>query len=125
MTRERGKEDLVHRSRHTELADTNRLKLPEAYGGTVELVSKLYVGVTVLRSRDRKWERAEYLGTITSDFPALFERILPTTVQVGPRNQYMVGQYFPGQIVPGTTAGNRSEWPMFDVTAQVESLLRG
>ena len=125
LTRKRGKEELVHRSPHTELADTNRLKLPEAYGGTVALVSQLYVGVTVLRSRDRKWERAEYLGTITSDFPALFERILPTTVQVGPRNQYMVGQYFPGQIVPGTTAGNRSEWPMFDVTAQVESLLRG
>ncbi|KAK4041121.1 hypothetical protein C8A01DRAFT_15112 [Parachaetomium inaequale] len=102
---------------------TNRVKLPEAYGGRVALVSQGLVGVTVLRSRDGSWRSAEELGTIRSGFPRELERIVPSTVQVGPRRQYMVGQYFPGEIVPGTMAGNRSDFPMFDITEEIEGLL--
>lgn len=59
-----------------------------------------------------------------SDWLIVFDRILPTTVRLGSRSQYMVGPHHQGAIVPGTTAGNRSEWEMVDVTKEVEALLR-
>ncbi|GAB1319920.1 hypothetical protein MFIFM68171_10130 [Madurella fahalii] len=105
--------------------ETNRVVLPEAYGGKVMLVSQQAIGATVFRSRDGRWRTAENLGTVRSDFPRELERIVPSSVQIGPKRQYLVGQYFPGETVPGTMAGNRSEFPMFDITAEIETLLRG
>jgi hypothetical protein len=64
-------------------AATSRVKVPAAYGGRVVLVSEQDLGVTVFWSGDGKWRRAENLGTIRSGFLREFERILPTTVQVG------------------------------------------
>ncbi|GAB1317804.1 hypothetical protein MFIFM68171_08014 [Madurella fahalii] len=124
MTEPEGRPVLVERTPNLPIGVANRIHLPVAYGGRVMLVSEQLLGVTVLRSVDGSWKTAEHLGSIRSNWPIPFDRILPTTVQVGPRNQYMVGQHFPGDIVPGTTAGNRSEWEMFDITAMVEELLR-
>ena len=105
----------------TPLGLSDTISLPPKYGGTVLLVSLDLIGVTVLRSRDG-WRTAEQLGTITSDFAKPFAQDLPATFQIA-QSLYMIGEYFPGEFVPGTVSGNRSDFPMFDITAQVEALL--
>jgi len=105
----------------TKLGVPDAIYLPGKYGGRVMLAALNYVGVSVLRSGDG-WESAELLGTVVSDFPAFFQRIIPSTVQIG-ESLFMVGQRFPGEIVPGTKGGNQSDFPFFDITAQVEALL--
>lgn len=101
---------------------SDSIHLPPRFAGTVMLVSLDLIGVTVLRTRDG-WRTAEQLGTIVSDFGLANARDLPATVQIGDRKLFMIGEYFPGEFVPGTTAGNRSDFSMFDITAQVEALL--
>jgi hypothetical protein len=105
----------------TPLGLSDAIYLPPKYGGTVLLVSLDLIGVTVLRSTDG-WVTAEQLGTIESDFAIANAQDLPATFQIG-QNLFMIGEYFPGTFVPGTTAGNRSDFPFFDITAQVEGLL--
>ncbi len=122
MTEDVGRPVLVPRSPPgIPLGVPDAIHLPEKYGGHVMLAAMNYVGVTVLRSRDG-WRTAEQLGTITTNFPAFFQRIIPSTVQIGER-QFMIGQRFPGAIVPGTKGGNQSDFPFFDITDQVEALL--
>lgn len=98
------------------------IHLPEKYGGKIMLVSLNYVGVLVLRSRDA-WVSAEVLGTVKSDFPAFFQKIIPSTVQIGEDRVFAVGQKFPGAIVPGTKGGNQTEFPFFDITGEVTVLV--
>ncbi|KAK3386484.1 hypothetical protein B0H63DRAFT_411587 [Podospora didyma] len=118
-----GKPVLVPRTpRGVLLPNSDAIHLPERYGGTVMFVAHSYIGITVLRSRNG-WRSAEQLGTIPSDFPAFFQRIISSTVQIGSERQFMIGQKFPGSIVPGTKGGNQSDFPFFDITAQVEALL--
>jgi hypothetical protein len=122
MTEDVGRPVLVPRNPPgIPLGTPDAIHLPEKYGGNVMLAAMNYVGVTVLRSLDG-WKTAEQLGTITTDFPAFFQRIIPSTVQIGER-QFMIGQRFPGAIVPGTKGGNQSDFPFFDITDQVEALL--
>ncbi|KAK1752999.1 hypothetical protein QBC47DRAFT_462692 [Echria macrotheca] len=106
----------------TKLGVPDAIHLPERYGGTVMLAAMNYVGVSVLRSKDG-WRSAEYLGTIPSDYPKFFERIITATVQIGAEKQFMIGQSFPGGIVPGTKGGNGTDFPFFDITDEVEALL--
>lgn len=125
LTEKRGRPVRVPHIPDAAFGGTSKIHLPPMYGGKVLLLSEDLVGVHVLRSRDGRWERAEYLGVVRSEFPKLFERIISTTVQLGRDKQYMVGQFFPGQIVPGTGAGNHSDFPMFDITERVAALLAG
>ncbi|KAK3357810.1 hypothetical protein B0T25DRAFT_451192 [Lasiosphaeria hispida] len=123
LTEKKGTPVLVQRTPRTPIGEADKIHLPPAYGGKVLLVAEDLLGATVLRSTDG-WRTAEHLGTVRSGFPKFFERIVPSTIQIGPRRQYMIGQYFPGTIVPGTTAGNRTDFPMFDITEQVEAMLK-
>lgn len=125
LTKPKGTPVLVQRTPHVPIGEADKIHLPPAYAGKVMLVAEDMLGVTVLRSRDGRWKTAEHLGSIRSDFPIFFQTIIPSSIQIGPDKQYMIGQYFPGAIVPGTTAGNRTDFPMFDITAQVEELLNG
>jgi len=122
-TKPRGQPVLIPRTpAGIKLGNSDTIHLPEQYNGTVMLAALNYIGVTVLRSRDG-WHTAEQLGTITSDFPAFFQRIIPSTTQIGPDSHFMIGQKFPGSIVPGTKGGNQSDFPFFDITSQINALL--
>jgi hypothetical protein len=121
MRDKKGRPVLVPRTPNRPLGVSDAIHLPPRYGGKVALVALDLIGVQVLRSRDG-WRTAEDVGRITSDFPAFFARILPATVQIG-QNQFMIGEYFPGQVVPGTKTGNQSDFPMFDITAQLDAML--
>lgn len=101
---------------------TEAIHLPPAYGGKVLLVAEDLVGVSVLYSEDGSWTSAEYLGTIPNNQTLAPGSIIPATVQIG-QSQYMMTEWDDTDIVPGTTAGNRTDFPMIDLTAQIDAWL--
>ncbi|KAK3331659.1 hypothetical protein B0T19DRAFT_448157 [Cercophora scortea] len=106
--------------------DTDAIYLPPKYGGSVLLVASNFHGVQVLRSRDRKWRTAEYLGTIPRPNGTLYDGGAVTAVtQMGPNAVYMIVDWIDFPFVPGTVAGPRRLFPMPDITGDVEALLRG
>ncbi|KAB5572153.1 hypothetical protein GE09DRAFT_1216757 [Coniochaeta sp. 2T2.1] len=98
------------------------IHLPVKFGGKVLLVAEHFKGVTVLRSRSGRWDEAEHLGTIPNP-PGLPEGwLIVSTTQIGER-LYIINDWFADLWVPGTVAGNKTEFPMIDITAQVDQLL--
>lgn len=88
------------------------------------LVAQDVLGVSVLRSRDGRWETAAYLGLVPVPAELSEEGWFVTApIQVG-SGLYMVLDIFSDPTVEGQTAGNRSSFPFVDITAQVEKLLR-
>lgn len=106
------------------LGSTDAILLPAKYNNTVLLVAVDAVGVTVLRSKDGTWTSAETLGTISNNAPEAMGGLVPASVQVGPDKIFMVEEFFADTpLVAGTNAGNRTAFPMIDITAQVDALL--
>ncbi|KAK4189075.1 hypothetical protein QBC35DRAFT_381130, partial [Podospora australis] len=107
--------------------DTDAIYLPPKYGGKVLLVASLFGGIQVLRSKDRSWRTAEYLGTIPRPAEVgglVLDGAVTAPVQIGSDSIYMVlGNVDP--FIPGMVAGNRTLYPFPDITAEVEGLLRG
>ncbi|KAK2032384.1 hypothetical protein LX32DRAFT_555422 [Colletotrichum zoysiae] len=97
------------------------VSLPSRYGGTVILVSDDAAGTVVLRSRDAAWNEAEVLGTVPG-LPSAEGAASVTTVQIG-GSVYAVSEWFADDKVAGTLAGNRTEWPLIDITAKFDALL--
>ncbi|KAG4433132.1 hypothetical protein IFR05_011374 [Cadophora sp. M221] len=99
---------------------SDAIYLPPKYKGTVLLLAEDGPGITVLRSKSGKWDKAEFLGTVPKNLPD--SDFVTAAVQVGD-GLYMVVVPFGDPIVPGTQAGNRTDFPVYDITAQVEKLL--
>lgn len=107
------------------VATGDALLLPAKYKNTVLLVSEDAAGVTVLRSRDGRWGSAETLGTVSNDVGAAMGGVVPATIEIGGDKIFSVEEFFAdAPLVAGTNAGNRSAFPMVDITAQVDALLR-
>lgn len=107
------------------LENIEAITLPKKYKGTVLLVASNTKGVYVLRSKDGKWDSAENLGEIPNKYSES-GGVVVTTVQVEDR-LYAVLEYFGDIIanpVPGTVAGNRTEFPLQDITSAVDELLK-
>ncbi|ORX94787.1 TRI14-like protein [Clohesyomyces aquaticus] len=103
------------------LRGPDAILLPRKYHGTVMLVSLDIVdinGVTVLRSRNGKWNEAEDLGTILNTEVGRQGGFTPATVQIGERI-FMVEEFFLD------TPKNRSVFPFVDITEEVDRLVRG
>ncbi|KAK0725983.1 hypothetical protein B0H67DRAFT_642330 [Lasiosphaeris hirsuta] len=98
--------------------------LPPKYGGRVLLNSVGLDGVQVLRSQD-KWDTAENMGTIPHRTSPEHNGIVVTaTVQIGePGSIYTNLGFWDQPWVPGTVAGNRTAFPMPDITKEIEALL--
>ncbi|KAK0745497.1 hypothetical protein B0T18DRAFT_367179 [Schizothecium vesticola] len=108
-------------------ADGDAIYLPPRYGGSVLLLASHLGGIQVLRSKDRKWTAAEYLGTVPNRKGPLYEGgVVVAAVEVGktPGSIYMIEGFWDAEWVPGTVAGNRTRFPMPDITREVEALLR-
>lgn len=112
--------------------DLDGIYLPPKYGGEILLISSWFVGTQVLRSKDKKWKKAEYLGTVPNPPVEGVESINVATVQIGDnsrtggRIKVVIGIFDPeSEWVPGTVAGNRTDFPMTDITDAVERLVRG
>ncbi|KAF6793381.1 hypothetical protein CMUS01_16100 [Colletotrichum musicola] len=98
------------------------VSIPSRYKGKVILVSDNVDGTVVLHSPDAKWESAKVVGTIPNGYLADGGSTV-ATVQIG-GSVYVVTEYFGDAKVEGTLAGNRTEWPLIDITAQVDALLK-
>lgn len=106
------------------LGFSDAILLPAKYDNTVLLLAEDAVGVTVLRSRDASWTSAETLGTVSNNVTAAQGGMVPAAVQIGADRLFAVQEFFADTtLVPGTNAGNRTAFPMVDITAQVDALL--
>ncbi|KAG5657781.1 hypothetical protein KAF25_007814 [Fusarium avenaceum] len=96
------------------------IHLPQLYAGTVLLVSDNVNGTVVLRSSNGKWEFAENLGTIPN--PLVSQGgFTVASVQISD-SLYAVSEFF-GDAVDGVQ-GNRTAFPLRDITKEVEALLK-
>ncbi|KAJ4424374.1 hypothetical protein N0V82_000893 [Gnomoniopsis sp. IMI 355080] len=102
---------------------SDAILLPEKYCGTVLLVSVDAEGTVVLRSKDGTWQSAETLGLISNNVTEASGGLTPAPLQIGSEKIFTVEEFFSDPVVPGTTAGNRSAFPLVDITAQVDALL--
>jgi hypothetical protein len=115
---------VVKREPHAAMGGTDAILLPPKYGGSVLLVSENAVGITVLRSKDGKWETAEHLGTVSNDADIVKSGGMVTApLQIGDKI-FMLEEFFADPFVAGGVAGNRSVFPLYDITDKVEALLK-
>ncbi|ERT01157.1 trichothecene biosynthesis enzyme [Sporothrix schenckii 1099-18] len=112
--------------------DTDAIYAPPMYNGTVLLVSSHAAGIQVLVSPDASWTTARHVGTIPNPpkdtaadvTNATIGSVVTAAVQIGPNAVYMIDEWLFDPWVPGEVAGNRTEFPMPDITAQIKTLLR-
>lgn len=104
-------------------AHLDGLNMPSRYHGTVILASSNDAGTIVLRSKDGKWKSAENLGVVPNTFIKQ-NGFTTATAQIGQRIFAVTEFFFDTEKVPGTLAGNRTEFPLRDITAAVDKLLR-
>ncbi|KAK0621889.1 hypothetical protein B0T17DRAFT_618275 [Bombardia bombarda] len=97
------------------------IRLPIKYSGRIMLVALHARGVAVLRSRNADWKTAEYLGLVPNSPTLPAGASVVSTVQIG-NSLYIVNEWFGDSMVPGTLAGNRTTFPMVDITEQVDAL---
>ncbi|KAE8382448.1 hypothetical protein BDV26DRAFT_299382 [Aspergillus bertholletiae] len=96
--------------------------LPNQFNGTILLVSDNTDGTIVLRSADGLWTSAEMMGTV----PNLYLKqngFSVDNVEIG-GSLYSVIEFFLDEKVSGTLAGNRTYFPMVDITREVLKLLK-
>ncbi|KAK1996432.1 hypothetical protein LX36DRAFT_114574 [Colletotrichum falcatum] len=122
MMADKGSPVLVRRSSNTTLAMTDAMYLPPKYDGKVLLVAQKAKGITVLRSGDGSWQAAEHLGTVPNNLSAAQGGSVTTAVQVGD-SLYIVEGFSVGHSVSNSTARDRTEFPMVDITLEVKRLL--
>ncbi|KAE8327503.1 hypothetical protein BDV39DRAFT_214965 [Aspergillus sergii] len=96
--------------------------LPKQFNGTVLLVSDTTDGTVVLRSADGLWTSAEMVGTVPNLY-ASQDGFSVDNVEIG-GSLYSVTEFFLDEKVPGTLAGNRTQFPLVDITQQVLRLLK-
>jgi len=123
---EKGKPVLVPAVPAVRHAFNDAVYLPPKYDGRVLLNAVGPEGVQVLRSRDKSWGTAENLGTIPHRTgPEYNGSVVTATVQIGePGSIYTVLGFWDLPWVPGTVAGNRTRFPMPDITKEIEALLK-
>ncbi|KAF5127405.1 Core trichothecene cluster (CTC) protein 14 [Metarhizium anisopliae] len=98
--------------------------LPSKFEGKVLLVSSQVEGTVVLRSADGKWTSAQRLGVVPNKFEGQGGS---TTASVEIEGRIFVSTEWFGDAankVPGTLSGNRTEFPLYDITSEVVKLLR-
>ncbi|KAI5859531.1 hypothetical protein GGS23DRAFT_600232 [Durotheca rogersii] len=123
LAAEEGVPVVVPRTPEDPILSFDAIYLPPKYGGTVLLISEHERGVSVLRSADGRWEAAEYLGLIPNDLSLVDDGGANTaTVEIA-GSIYTVNEWFSDPIVPGTSAGSRTKFPLVDISARVEELL--
>ncbi|KAI3324362.1 hypothetical protein HD806DRAFT_494855 [Xylariaceae sp. AK1471] len=115
----------LHGETKAVIRPTDGIYLPAKYNNTVLLIAER-TGISVLRSRmsgANKWRSAEFLGRIPNppDIAASGAVVTAAVEIVG--SVYLVEEWFTDPLVPGTLAGNRTLFPLIDITAQLEALV--
>ncbi|KAI1748380.1 hypothetical protein F4782DRAFT_360872 [Xylaria castorea] len=105
--------------------------LPPKYDNEVLLITEHDAGISVLRSsrkggdgKKSKWRGAEFLGRIpNAPEVAAAGGVVTAAVEIAGA-VFMVEEWFTDPLVPGTTAGNRTSFPLVDITAQLDALVK-
>ncbi|KAI1360774.1 hypothetical protein F5Y08DRAFT_331323 [Xylaria arbuscula] len=104
--------------------------LPRRYAGEVLLITE-HDAISEKKSRkkerhkDTKWRAAEFLGRIPNPAElAASGGLVTAAVEMGGR-VYIVEEWFTDPLVPGTSAGNRTSFPLVDITDQLDTLVNG
>lgn len=106
--------------------------LPPKYDSEILLISEHETGVSVLRSRTTRtaagkkeqWRSAEFLGRIRNPADvAASGGVVTAAVEMAGR-VYMVEEWFADSLVLGTSAGNRTSFPLVEITAQLDALVK-
>lgn len=105
------------------LAPSDAILMPAKYKGTILLVAMDAVGTAVLRSKDGTWASAETLGTVSNIVPEAMGGMVSAVVQIGPDKIFSNQEFFSDPLVAGTNAGNRTAFPLLDITAQVDAFV--
>ncbi|TVY64337.1 Core trichothecene cluster (CTC) protein [Lachnellula suecica] len=98
---------------------TDAIYLPRRYHGTVLLLAEDLVGIIVLRSRDGRWDSAEFLGKVLNTVPNSYT-VAPA--QIG-ESIYLIPTEVGDINKPNTGAGTQDKFPIIDITAEVDALL--
>jgi hypothetical protein len=101
--------------------------LPPKYSNDVLLIAEHGAGVSVLRSRSQsrtKWQSAEFLGRIPNPPEVAASGALVTAAVEIAGRVLLVEEWFTDALVAGTSAGNRTLFPLVDVTDQLEALVK-
>ncbi|GAP85439.2 putative tri14-like protein [Rosellinia necatrix] len=107
--------------------------LPPKYGREVLLIAEHGAGVSVLRSGTvvvagkgggGGWRSAEFLGRIPNPADVAASGGLVTAAVEIAGSVFMVEEWFTDALVPGTSAGNRTSFPLVDITAQLDALVK-
>jgi hypothetical protein len=105
------------------LGDSDAIYLPPRYGGKVLLVANDLGGTTVLRSKDGLWNTAEQLGTISDNVTEAQGGFVPSTIEISGSLFSVQEFFFDGDSSTIPESGNRTVFPLVDITAKVEALL--
>lgn len=106
--------------------------LPPKYDSDILLITEHDAGVSVLRSRTTrsvagkrdKWQSAEFLGRIPNPPDvAASGGVVTAAVEIAGQ-VFLVEEWFADSLVLGTSAGNRTSFPLVDITAQLDALVR-
>ncbi|UNI24552.1 hypothetical protein JDV02_010287 [Purpureocillium takamizusanense] len=100
----------------------DKAHMPAKYGDNVILVSDTTDGTIVVRSEDG-WKTAKIVGTIANALQSE-KGYSVATVQIG-ESIYVVTEYFEdaAKKVEGTNAGDRTKFPLRDITAELDAML--
>ena len=119
----RGRATPVPTTPDVRYSDGDGLYAPARYGGRVLLMASHAAGVQVLRSGDG-WRTARHVGTVPPRTGPEFVGSAPVAaVQMGSDAVYMIVVWLGDPWVPGQVAGNRTVFPMPDITAEIDALL--
>jgi hypothetical protein len=100
--------------------------LPPKYDNNVLLIAEHGAGVSVLRSRVKgknKWQSAEFLGRIPNPPDVAASGAVVTAAIEIAGGVYLIEEWFTDPLLPGSSAGNRTMFPLVDITAELHGLV--
>ncbi|KAH8897993.1 hypothetical protein GQ53DRAFT_712506 [Thozetella sp. PMI_491] len=123
MSQAQGTPTLVPRTpSNTTMGTTDAIYLPPRYGGTVMLAAADLDGTLVLRSTDQ-WKTAQQFSHISDNVTAAQGGFVPSNIEIA-GTVYSVQEFFSDGVNPAIPSpGNRTEFPLVDITAEVNALI--
>lgn len=101
------------------ISTSDAIYLPPRYNATVLLIARNDLGLAVLRSKDAKWNSAEYLGVVPNTDNTSYTT---GAVQIGD-GVYIITDFVGFVTTPGSNSGNKTSFTWTDVTEKIDELL--